>query len=315
MVKSPQGEIWVPESLEHLVAGIAHSPQRADLLAGFIALCRTDKNPIRQANALVSCANAILSAQPLVALKVLQVALAVAPKHSAALALAKEIFRRRGRWASEQRIAELLSTQTHVSALTPLPDDLRSSVVETAIKIPEPRTEQMTAPVFSSEPFTELKDQPEPEPVPEPVLEPVLEPVPEPEPQSKPAVIQSPEPPTVQQSKPELAQQEDRVMTQPIQKIAEAHNDFEQGRVDEYLRRCGFDASWLSLAAGFSKSNAGLVSFVGMLVGLNMINADEKPLAGMMLLKMITEKPDESGAQEILARLFPELVTKDREGK
>jgi hypothetical protein len=30
---------------------------------------------------------------------------------------------------------------------------------------------------------------------------------------------------------------------------------------------------------------------------------------------MITEKPDESGAQEILARLFPELVTKDREGK
>lgn len=245
----------MPESLEHIVAGITGSPQRSDLLAGFIALCRTDKNPIRQAEALVSCAKAILSTQPLLALKLLQVALGVAPKHPAALGMAKQIFNRRGRWSAEQRIAELMSTQTQASALTPLSEDLRASVVETVTKEPA---------------------------LPEPL--PAFEDV------------------AVQLSEIESLPKDESVSVQ-------------QDRVEEYLKRCGFEVGWAHLASGFSRNNAGLTAFVGMLVGLNMIKVDERTLAGIMLLKMINEKPDDSGAQEILERLFPDLVSANREGK
>ncbi|MBM3383029.1 MAG: hypothetical protein FJY29_11375 [Betaproteobacteria bacterium] len=269
----------MPESLEHIVAGISSNPQRIDLLAGFIALCRTDKNELRQADSLVNCAKAVLTAQPLLSLKLLEVALAIAPKHPPALAMAKEIFRRRGRWSSEQRIAELMSTQTLASALTPLPDDLKASVVDTATKVPA--------------------QQPEMEKVPDDLELSLFKRVPLPEPKQAPT-----------------QEQESAALPEPKPAaIPQTTDDSQQHRVNEYLERCGFDGNWSNLSTGFSKNNAGLVSFVGMLVGMNMIKADERTLAGIMLLKMINEKPDGSGAHEILERLFPELVHSNREGK
>lgn len=272
------------ENMQNILAGIIASPQRTDLLAGFVALCRTDKSESRQADSLVSCARVLLPAQPLLALKLLQLALALAPQHLQALLLAREIFKRRGRLASEQRVTELLNTQHSASAVTHLPENVKASVIQTVSA--DEKTAERSPPEAiheHQEPPLLLVEQPVDETLSENAVEQKSEPEIEVQPQSNAHELTA------------KADEHDRVM--------------------EYLKRCGFDPAWVSLAAGFSKNNAGLISFAGMLVGLNMIQAAERPLAGIMLLKMINEKPDESGAKEILERVFPELVTIQREGK
>lgn len=234
---------------------IAENPQRTDLVAGFVSLCRILNNPMEQASALVACSKVILAFQPLLALKILQLSLRLVPHHPGTLVFAREIFRRRGRWASEQQVAELIATLTQTRATTFLPSDISASVAGAETKT-EARAKEHE--------FVSGKKRAD-----------------------------------------SFLQGEQH----------EATRDFADERVFQFLTRCGFEREWSGLANGFSKNNAGLVAFASMLISLSLLRPDDLPLALSMLQKMIIETPDDSGAQELMGRLFPNSISTQREGK
>lgn len=240
---------------------IEESPQRTDLVAGFVSLCRILNNPMEQASALVACSKVILASQPLLALKILQLSLRLMPHHPGALVFAREIFKRRGRWASEQQVAELIATVTHTRATTFLPSDISASVA-----VAETKTEAKT------EAKAKAKEH-------------------------------------------EFASGQQRANSFLQGEQREAPRDFADERVLQFLNRCGFEREWSGLANGFSKNNAGLVAFARMLISLSMLKPDDLPLALSMLQKMIIESPDDSGAPELMRRLFPNSISRQREGK
>jgi hypothetical protein len=244
----------VSEPWKRSLSAIEENPQRTDLVAGFVSLCRIIKNPVEQASALVACSKVILAYQPLLALKILQLSLGLMPRHPGALVFAKEIFKRRGRWASEQRVAELIATLTHTMATTFLAPEISASVAVVATK----------AETVASDP--ELETGP---------------------------------------------QRADSL--HGVQQ--EAWRNFADERVLQFLNRCGFELEWASFANGFSKNNAGLVAFASMLASLSMLKSHDLPLAVSMLKKMIQERPDDSGAEQLLERLFPDSISTQREGK
>lgn len=261
--------------MKSILAGLQQNPQRADLVAGFIALCRTVQNPQEQADSLIQCSKTILASQPLVALRILELALAIAPRHLTALDFAREIFKRRGRWSSEQRVAELMATLTQATATTILPKELSSTLTAASDK----PSEESEKSIIDEQRFGVERTAPEQQPLIEdfiPVREPAAAPV--------------------------------------SASVVESDPDVEP-RVAEFLKRCGFEQSWASYATGVSKTNAGLVAFVSMLVSLGFIKANDLTLAGIMLQKMLNEKPDDSGAQNLLEKLFPDLVSGARGGK
>lgn len=116
---------------KQLLAGLEENPGRIDLASGVICLCRTIQNPVEQAGLLTACSALILKAQPLVALQMLRLALILAPRHPLALTYARDIFKRRGRWAAEQRVTELLATLTHATAVSPPPDAVSNMTTQT----------------------------------------------------------------------------------------------------------------------------------------------------------------------------------------
>jgi len=245
----------VSEPWKRSLTEIEESPQRTDLVAGFVSLCRIINNPVEQASALVACSKVILASQPLLALKILQLSLGLMPRHPGALVFAREIFKRRGRWASEQQVGELIATLTHTRATTFLPSDISASVA-----VAETKTEAMA-----------------------------------------------------REHEFEVGQQRADSFLQGEQH--EAPRDFADERVFQFLNRCGFEREWSSFANGFSKNNAGLVAFASMLSSLSLLKSDDLPLALSMLQKMIIERPDDSGARELMERLFPNSISTQREGK
>jgi hypothetical protein len=95
----------------------------------------------------------------------------------------------------------------------------------------------------------------------------------------------------------------------------EPPRNYADERVFQFLNRCGFELEWASFANGFGKNNAGLVAFASMLSSLSLLKSHDLPLAVSMLQKMLNERPDDSGAQELLERLFPDSISTQREGK
>ena len=104
---------------KQLLEGLEQNPGRADLASGVLCVCRTMQNPIEQSGLLTACAVLILPVQPLAGLHMLRLALLLAPRHPHALQVAREIFRRRGRWAAEQRVTEFAATLTNATAVSP----------------------------------------------------------------------------------------------------------------------------------------------------------------------------------------------------
>lgn len=78
------------------------------------------QNPVEQSGLLTECAMRILPVQPIAGLHILRLALLLAPRHPSALKVTRELFRRRGRWAAEQRVAELFATLTNATAVSPV---------------------------------------------------------------------------------------------------------------------------------------------------------------------------------------------------
>ncbi|NBO37088.1 hypothetical protein EBU99_00725 [bacterium] len=230
---------------KQILAGLEQNPGRVDVVAGLLSICRTIQNPMEQGTALVTCAQIILPTQPLLAIKLLELALQLAPRNEIALIFAREIFKRRGRWASEQRVVELLATLTQTTATTVPPAGFAKS----------------DALMRSDKTIERVVD-------------------------SMKTVV----PPT-------------REVPSPTIKA-------EQSRVSEFLTRCGFQLEWERYSDGFSKTNAGLVAFVSLLNSLSLLSEAELPLAKSLLQKMIKEKDDGSGAQELYDRLFVHSLSK-----
>lgn len=267
------------ETLTKLISVIQQNPQRADLVVGFLGLCGTLQNPAEQSAALVACSKAVLSNQPLLALKILELSLVVSPRSEEALQMARDIFRRRGRWSAEQRVIEFMSTQTQVAATTLVPTEVSSSVVAIPERsTPQEQTTQLSLDdhdhdLFASETKSEAQ------------LKPRVQ---------GESVLKS------------LLQEDDSKVV---------GSQTAESRIVEFLNRCGFDQNLAAYASGVSQTNAGLVAFVSMLISLGLIRADDLMLAGIMLQKMLNERDDNSGANVLFDRLFPEISSNGRGGK
>jgi hypothetical protein len=242
------------EQWKHILGNIEQNPQRADLVAGFLSLCKTIHNPMEQASALVSCAKCLLPVQPLISLRVLQLALVLSPRSQAALDLAKEIFKRRGRWAAEQRVAEFSMTQSHATATVLMP----------AIPTSERASAEPEMPTFA-----QGADAPN-------------------------FVLES------------------SAGENPVATGAQAKDDsigrveLPEDLVDRFLILAGHPAELAGLSVGLSKNNSGLVAFVGLLFGSGKLGSSERERSASLLLNIIKENPDDSGAEALFERLFGE---------
>lgn len=242
------------EQWKHILGNIEQNPQRADLVAGFLSLCRTVQNPLEQATALVSCAKCLLPVQPLVSLRVLQLALVLSPRSQAGLDLAKEIFKRRGRWAAEQRVAEFSMTQSHATATVLMP----------AIPPSERPSSEPEMPSFAQDDYAPRFEL------------------------------------------------ESSAGQNPVADALQATDDLDagfelpEGLVERFLALAGHPTELAGLAVGLSKNNSGLVAFVGLLFGSGKLGSSERERSASLLLNMIKENPDESGAEALFERLFGE---------
>lgn len=282
-----------------LLANLEQNPSRSDLTAGVISLCRTMQNPIEQANLLVDCSTVILKAQPLLGLQMLRLALLLAPRDARTLMYAKEIFKRRGRWAAEQRVSELMATLTQATAVTPPPAGL--SVLETVTKTS-----------ISNGIPSELVLDPQPVRKPEPIREPELinfDFLPD------SILVQSDER-TLAETQPsnagESTQDEGFMISAELSDLAvekvivtEPQSTNETKNVfAEFLQNCGLDPQFLNFSAGFSANNSGLVAFVNLLFTMKIIDDKDRTNATITLYRMIKEKSDDSNAEALFDRLF-----------
>jgi len=257
------------------------------------------QNPIEQSRLLSHCAALILQAQPLLSLQLLRLALLLSPREALALHIAKEVFRRRGRFAAEQRVGELLATLTNASAVSPAPLEMSGGSTQTRTTIatsfapfyeaaegsPKSGDSNNIAPSFQAAPAEidwllpeELQsadvsvdfsaEQPS---------------------QAKPAEA----PPVVDfiPKQPEV----DAVAVQPSNTV----NVFGQ-----FLKQGSYDLELLKLSAGFSPNFAGLVAYVNLLFTMRLLEEHERANALIILYRIIKEKDDQSGAEELFDRLF-----------
>ncbi|MEY4065102.1 MAG: hypothetical protein RIR26_1310 [Pseudomonadota bacterium] len=244
------------ESWKQILGNIEQNPQRADLVAGFLSLCRMTQNPMEQASALVTCAQCLLPAQPLLSMRVLQLALILSPRSQAGLSLAQELFKRRGRWAAEQRVAEFSLTLSHATATVLMPAMPSAAAPALDAEIPADQGNRR-----------DVKEQSVPSSV-----------------SAEPARGDSPTPAAA----------------------------LEQSAVEKFLALAGLPADLASLSLGFSKNNSGLVAFVGLLMGSGKLKPPDIERSAALLLKMIKENPDDSGAEVLFERLFSEAPSSPR---
>jgi hypothetical protein len=107
------------EGIKRALAELERRPQQADLIVGYLGLCKIIKSTPEQVAALTCCSKALLEEHPLLALNVLKIALMLEPADPDANAWLQSVLRRRGRWTTEHRLAELSRTTLKTSALSP----------------------------------------------------------------------------------------------------------------------------------------------------------------------------------------------------
>ncbi len=104
------------EGIKKAITELEKMPQQPDLIVGCLSLCKILKTTPEQVAALVWCSQAVLAEHPIVALKILKIALLLGPEESAPNAMLQDVLKRRGRWVTEQRLAELSKTTLQTSA-------------------------------------------------------------------------------------------------------------------------------------------------------------------------------------------------------
>ncbi|MEN9808591.1 MAG: hypothetical protein RLZZ488_158 [Pseudomonadota bacterium] len=278
-----------------LLSGIEQNPERSDLVSGVVCLCRTMQNPIEQSRLLSQCAALILQAQPLLSLQLLRLALLLAPREALALQIAKEVFRRRGRFAAEQRVGELLATLTNASAVTPAPLEVSGGSTQT----------RTTIATSLSPYFEEGEDIPKNE-VTESVSSTINDtPVeidwlsPE-EIHSAVSSVEQPSAPLANESSDAI----DFIPEQPEADAAAAQPTTGGDIFLHFLKQGSYDVELQKFSAGFSPNFAGLVAYVNMLFTMRLLEEHEKANALIILYRTIKEKDDNSGAEELFDRLF-----------
>ncbi|MEN9827078.1 MAG: hypothetical protein RI953_2823 [Pseudomonadota bacterium] len=293
---------------KQLLAGLEENPGRGDLVAGVLSLCRTMQNPSEQAGLLTECSAIILRAQPVLALQMLRLALLLSPRETSSLKYAKEIFKRRGRWAAEQKVTEILATATQATAVTPPPRGIMDELADTSTGV-HTRT-SISAPqeqATSVRVDFELNDKDAPN--------------------DKDALfdeVYSIEPAEIPSFEPELDVQLDQLGSEassippdetdsntPLERalpVAQAEPEISQQSTidlfDEYLTRGGFDPAWKQFSTGFSQNTSGLVAYVNLLMTMQLVSENRKTEALLILLKLINEFPDVSGGEQLFDRLF-----------
>lgn len=271
-------------------------------------------NPSEQAGLLTECSSVILRAQPVLALQMLRLALLLAPRENSALRYAKEIFKRRGRWAAEQTVAEILATATQATAVSPSPVGLidansqptelhstrttvsandanasldagRDDILEnqTQMELELNGLEQLqTAAIHSGqEPNEEVNAQ-------QIGFSDVysVDPIEAGEPSDAPAIA------------------EVEVLPHRQQGTQSAVDAGSSNLFEEYINRCGFDPDWMKFSTGFSHNTFGLVAFVNLLMTMQLVSENRKTEALLTLLKIINEFRDDSGGDKLFDRLF-----------
>lgn len=111
------------EGIKKALTEIERTPQQSDLIVGFISLCKTLKNLPDQVYALNSCADVLLLEHPILALKLMKLVLLLDPEDPIAREALLDVLKRRGRWVTERRLAELKRTTLHTAATSPVDPD------------------------------------------------------------------------------------------------------------------------------------------------------------------------------------------------
>lgn len=104
------------EGIKKVLKELEKNPQQADLIVGYLSLCKMLKTAPEQVVALTWCSKAILSEYPLLALKLMKVALLLESTDTEANSWLQDILRSRGRKVSELRLLELSRTTVQTSA-------------------------------------------------------------------------------------------------------------------------------------------------------------------------------------------------------
>lgn len=128
--------------LDKIRLAIQEGSQQAELIVGYLCLCKTIKSRPEQVAALVSCADTVLADHPILGLKVIKLALQIDPEDPKAVSALRSALKRRGRWATEARLFELSRTQVSAAAAsTPAPvfrtEDFRSETAESELFRPD----------------------------------------------------------------------------------------------------------------------------------------------------------------------------------
>ena len=286
------------------------------------------QNPADQAGLLTHCSATILRAQPVLALQLLRLALLLSPRETSSLKFAKEVFKRRGRWAAEQKVTEILATATQATAVTPPPLGIMDSLIEsvtssstkTSISVPQMpvREEPARGEPARGEP---ARGEPAREAPASEVLaviartdaisndnEIILDEVYSVEPDYIPSheSLSTIEPPL------QTDREESGISTESSDDLVLKSDQIQPELVDnpnvdlfeEYLTRCGFEPAWKQFSTGFSQNTFGLVAYVNLLMTMQLVSENRKTEALLVLLKLIKESQDDSGGEQLFDRLF-----------
>lgn len=251
---------------KNVLEGLQQNPGRADLVSGVICVCKTLPSPSDQAGLLTECASIILKEQPVLALHMLRLSLLLSPRDRRALTLAREIFKRRGRAAAEQRVAELLATLTQATAVSPTetqgmifaPKTASSQELDKSTFVkstPVKRSESLHFGI-ASEPSLSIK------------------------------VASSPD------------------------NTSSSTNPPPEDLFQKFLEECQLDLQWKKLSVGFINNNAGLVAFVNLLFTMMKIDEGDRSNFTIILFRMIKDRPDESGGEDVFDKLFMQPLTR-----
>lgn len=280
---------------KQLLSGVEQNPERSDLVSGVVCLCRTMQNPIEQSRLLSHCAALILQAQPLLSLQLLRLALLLSPREALALHIAKEVFRRRGRFAAEQRVGELLATLTNASAVSPALPEMSGRSTQTRTTIAASFAPSYEAAESGDSINIEPSFQAAPAEIdwllPEEIQSADMSADFSAEQSSQVTPAEAPPVVDLIPEQPEV----DVVAVQPT----DTDNVFGQ-----FLKQGSYDLELLKLSAGFSPNFAGLVAYVNLLFTMRLLEEHERTNALINLYRIIKEKEDQSGAEELFDRLF-----------
>lgn len=287
-----------------LLSGVEQNPERSDLVSGVVCLCRTMQNPVEQSRLLSQCAAIILHAQPLLSLQLLKLALLLAPREALALQIAKEVFHRRGRFAAEQRVSELIATLTNASAVSPAPPELSGGSTQTRTTIET-----------SFSPFSHAAENSpainESENVASAMIAAQVEIdwlMPE-EIHSADLSVEPPPAPAAEVFTPVI----DFIPAEPATSSVAAQPSAGVDVFSQFLKLGSYDLELQKLSAGFSPNFAGLVAYVNLLFTMRLLEEHEKANALIILYRIIKEKDDQSGAEELFDRLFMQRKAQRKE--